>query len=62
MNEEQICDFGIHAGEPYSKLPACFLNWMVETNHKKRSFAKNELNRREEAVLSSRNTANHTTL
>ncbi|KKE81468.1 hypothetical protein [Pseudoalteromonas luteoviolacea] len=54
MNEEQICDFGLHAGEPYSRLPACFLNWMVETNHEKRDLAKNELNRREEAVSNSR--------
>ncbi|MDK1287829.1 hypothetical protein [Pseudoalteromonas umbrosa] len=62
MIEEQICDFGIHAGEPYSKLPACFLNWMIETNHKKQTFAKVELNRRERAVLNSRNHSNTTTL
>ncbi|KZN46208.1 hypothetical protein [Pseudoalteromonas luteoviolacea] len=62
MIEEQICDFGIHAGEPYSKLPACFLNWMVETNHQKQAYAKSELNRREEAVISSRKNSNSPTL
>lgn len=62
MNEEQICDFGLHAGEPYNKLPACFLNWMVETKHEKQDLAKNELNRRQEAVLNSRNTQSQTTL
>ncbi|GEK10529.1 hypothetical protein HUZ36_15830 [Pseudoalteromonas sp. McH1-7] len=41
-----ICDFGLHAGEPYSSLPASFLNWMVETGHDKREYAKVELNRR----------------
>ncbi|MCF6439612.1 hypothetical protein L1077_09245 [Pseudoalteromonas luteoviolacea] len=62
MIDEQICDFGIHAGEPYSKLPACFLNWMIETKHKKQEYAKCELNRREEAVMSSRNHSNSPTL
>ncbi|BBN83412.1 hypothetical protein PA25_33970 [Pseudoalteromonas sp. A25] len=50
-NEMPICDFGLHAGEPYTKLPASFLNWMVEINHDKSSLAKQELSRREDAVM-----------
>ncbi|WP_440056673.1 hypothetical protein ACSLBF_17490 (plasmid) [Pseudoalteromonas sp. T1lg65] len=50
QQDQQVCDFGLHAGEPYRKLPASFLNWMVETNHEKCNLAKNELARRLEAV------------
>ncbi|TMP42555.1 hypothetical protein CWB96_09995 [Pseudoalteromonas citrea] len=49
-NDKEICDFGLHHGEPYTALPATFLNWMVETNHNKSHFAKNELERRIIAV------------
>ena len=49
-HEHDICDFGLHNGEPYSALPVSFLNWMVETNHNKSTFAKNELQRRSDAV------------
>ncbi|KZN38624.1 hypothetical protein N480_13295 [Pseudoalteromonas luteoviolacea S2607] len=62
MTDERICDFGLHAGEPYSKLPACFLNWMIETKHNKQDIAKTELNRREQAVSASRDLANSSTL
>ncbi|MBQ4810718.1 hypothetical protein A7985_09745 [Pseudoalteromonas luteoviolacea] len=62
MTDEQICDFGLHAGEPYSKLPACFLNWMIETKHSKQDIAKTELNRRELAVSASRAQVNSSTL
>jgi uncharacterized protein (DUF3820 family) len=48
-----ICDFGLHQGEKYTDLPASFLNWMVEIEHEKCDFAKQELQRRESAVLKS---------
>ncbi|NKC20751.1 hypothetical protein CWC29_018375 [Pseudoalteromonas sp. S4498] len=48
--DNDICDFGLHAGEPYSTLPASFLNWMIETGHAKCEFAKFELDRRVSAV------------
>ncbi|MEJ6476378.1 hypothetical protein [Pseudoalteromonas piscicida] len=51
--DNSICDFGLHAGEPYSSLPASFLNWMVEIGHEKCEFAKSELNRRISAVAES---------
>ncbi|KZN39085.1 hypothetical protein [Pseudoalteromonas luteoviolacea] len=62
MADEYICDFGLHAGEPYSKLPACFLNWMIETNHSKQNIAKLELGRRAQAVYDSRAQTNSETL
>ncbi|MCF2856068.1 hypothetical protein L1286_01165 [Pseudoalteromonas sp. SMS1] len=62
MADEYVCDFGLHAGEPYSKLPACFLNWMIETNHSKQDIAKIELERRELAVSNSRVLTNTETL
>jgi hypothetical protein len=52
-NETPICDFGLHAGEPYTRLPVSFLNWMIEVDHVKASYARNELSRRENAVFSS---------
>ncbi|MEQ3514636.1 hypothetical protein ABMY35_15020 [Pseudoalteromonas sp. BZB3] len=51
--ESPICDFGLHQGEKYTSLPASFLNWMVEIDHEKCAFAKQELLRRETAVLKS---------
>lgn len=45
-----ICDFGLHKGEPYTKLPASFLTWMIGTNHHKREYANTELKRRERAA------------
>jgi hypothetical protein len=53
--DKDICDFGFHRGEPYTALPATFLNWMVETSHIKSNFAKNELQRRLLAVENARN-------
>tara|TARA_Y100000588_G_C13952490_1_gene795023 strand:+ start:388 stop:567 length:180 start_codon:yes stop_codon:yes gene_type:complete len=54
MNTESpICDFGLYQGEKYTRLPACFLNWMVEIDHEKSDFAKQELLRRETAVIKS---------
>lgn len=54
-----ICDFGLHIGEPYTRLPASFLNWMVEINHDKSQLARQELLRREDAVLATfKNTKN----
>ncbi|KPH58025.1 hypothetical protein AMS58_15555 [Pseudoalteromonas porphyrae] len=47
---EHICDFGLHKGEPYTKLPASFLNWMVGNNHEKSAFAHQELQRRQLAA------------
>ncbi len=50
-NEENaLCDFGLHQGEPYSKLPASFLNWMIGNNHQKSHYAKQELLRRQLAA------------
>ncbi|MCF2906802.1 MULTISPECIES: hypothetical protein [Pseudoalteromonas] len=51
---QPICDFGLHSGEPYCKLPASFLNWMVATGHAKQALAKDELTRRHNAVCDSR--------
>ncbi|WP_201020860.1 hypothetical protein [Pseudoalteromonas sp. H71] len=45
-----ICDFGLHKGEAYTKLPASFLNWMVATKHEKSHYARTELKRRELAA------------
>ncbi|NMF47713.1 hypothetical protein HHL01_05915 [Pseudoalteromonas arctica] len=47
-----ICDFGLHKGEPYTKLPASFLTWMIATNHEKSKYASEELKRRETAAIS----------
>lgn len=46
----QICDFGLHKGEPYTRLPASFLIWMVGINHQKARYASEELKRRELAA------------
>ncbi|MEL0653441.1 hypothetical protein V6257_00210 [Pseudoalteromonas issachenkonii] len=48
--KQTICDFGLHKGEPYTKLPASFLTWMVGINHTKREYANTELRRRERAA------------
>jgi len=58
-NEENaICDFGLHQGEPYSKLPVSFLNWMVGNNHLKSHYAEQELQRRQLAATGQLNTEN----
>ncbi|CAM3753434.1 MULTISPECIES: hypothetical protein [Pseudoalteromonas] len=49
-NEQQICDFGLHQGQAYTKLPASFLNWMVGSNHEKSALAEQELHRRQLAA------------
>ncbi|MEM0515906.1 hypothetical protein WCN91_10860 [Pseudoalteromonas sp. YIC-827] len=49
-NNNVICDFGVHKGESYKQLPACFLNWMIGVNHQRADIAKAELQRREQAV------------
>ena len=43
---EHICDFGLHQGESYTKLPASFLHWMVSNKHEKSTLAEKELQRR----------------
>ena len=48
--EQHICDFGLHPGEAYTKLPASFLNWMVGNNHEKSALAEQELQRRQLAA------------
>ncbi|WP_105201499.1 hypothetical protein [Pseudoalteromonas sp. T1lg10] len=58
-NNNVICDFGVHKGESYKQLPACFLNWMIGVNHQQAGIAKAELARREQAVRKSVNTINH---
>ena len=50
-HNKMICDFGLHAGEAYTDLPASLLNWMVETGHEKCDIAKLELERRTMAVV-----------
>ncbi|WP_188085409.1 hypothetical protein [Pseudoalteromonas sp. FUC4] len=47
-----ICDFGLHRGEAYTKLPASFLTWMIAANHEKSQYASKELKRRETAATS----------
>ncbi len=51
----QVCDFGLHKGEHYAKVPASFLNWMVQTNHEKAAIAKAELARRTACAKSTQN-------
>ncbi|ATC96943.1 hypothetical protein [Pseudoalteromonas tunicata] len=46
-----ICDFGLHKGQPYRKLPVSFLNWMVMNKHQHASLAQQELDRRRQAAL-----------
>ncbi|WP_171972338.1 hypothetical protein [Pseudoalteromonas sp. EB27] len=50
--EHTICDFGLHRGEAYTKLPASFLTWMIATKHEKSKYASEELKRRETAATS----------
>ncbi|WP_372763365.1 hypothetical protein [Pseudoalteromonas sp.] len=52
MSEQHnhICDFGLHKGEPYTRLSASFLTWMVGTKHQKAHYASAELKRRELAA------------
>jgi uncharacterized protein (DUF3820 family) len=51
MSEQKpVCNFGLYKGEPYTKLPVTFLNWMVTSDHPNADIALNELNRRSEAV------------
>ncbi len=53
-SEEKICEFGLHRGEPYSKLPASFLNWMIGMKHQHAGYAAEELQRRMQAVNNGR--------
>jgi hypothetical protein len=41
-----ICDFGRHAGVPYTRIPVNYLKWMVQARHNKANVAKAELERR----------------
>lgn len=45
-----ICDFGLHKGQAYTKLPASFLTWMIAAKHNKAEIASKELKRRERAA------------
>jgi len=45
-----ICDFGLHKGEAYTKLPASFLTWMIAAKHQKSEYASKELKRRQQAA------------
>ncbi|WP_166114845.1 hypothetical protein [Pseudoalteromonas sp. Z9A5] len=45
-----ICDFGLHKGEAYTKLPASFLTWMIAAKHQKSEYASKELKRRQHAA------------
>lgn len=49
-NNTTICDFGLHQGESYTNLPVSFLIWMVEINHQKSQYARDELARRRRVV------------
>ncbi|MDO6834402.1 hypothetical protein Q4596_02145 [Pseudoalteromonas carrageenovora] len=50
-NTHTICDFGLHKGEAYTKLPTSFLTWMISTKHRQSEYAHTELKRRERAVI-----------
>jgi hypothetical protein len=50
-NNNQVCDFGFHAGQPYTAVPVSFLQWMVAHQHKHAEIAKNELKRRQSVVF-----------
>jgi len=41
-----ICDFGKHRGQPYTRLPVGYLQWMVNGAHQKADIAAAELKRR----------------
>lgn len=43
---ELVCDFGRHAGEPYTRLPVSYLRWMVNARHSRADIAEAELKRR----------------
>ncbi|MDP2635611.1 MAG: hypothetical protein ACPG5Z_14805 [Pseudoalteromonas sp.] len=58
QSNEHICDFGLHQGQSYTKLPASFLNWMVGNNHEKSALAEQELNRRQLAATGQLETEN----
>ena len=41
-----ICDFGMHKGVLYTRIPVSYLKWMVNSNHDKKDIAEAELKRR----------------
>lgn len=41
-----LCDFGKHAGTPYTQLPVSYLKWMVCVEHSRAHIAAAELKRR----------------
>lgn len=55
-NNTTICDFGLHKGEPYTQLPVSFLKWMIDVNHQKSQYARDELARRNRVVELQRQT------
>ena len=44
--QEEICDFGRHKDQPYTKIPASYLLWMVRAAHRCANIAEAELERR----------------
>ncbi|MBF0121207.1 MAG: hypothetical protein HQK79_20430 [Desulfobacterales bacterium] len=46
QTQNLICSFGMHKGQPYTRLPISYLKWMVEINHTHKTIAEAELNRR----------------
>lgn len=40
------CDFGMHEGKLYTRIPVSYLKWMVNRNHPKAYIASAELARR----------------
>jgi len=41
-----ICDFGKHKGERYTRIPVGYLLWMVNNDHTRKALAQAELDRR----------------
>lgn len=41
-----VCDFDRHRGTPYTRLPASYLKWMVNSGHSRAEIAAAELARR----------------
>ena len=41
-----VCDFGRHKGQLYTRIPAGYLLWMVNHNHRSAAIARAELDRR----------------
>ena len=41
-----VCDFGLHKGKPWTRVPVGYLLWMVNAKHHSAAIAEAELKRR----------------